>query len=80
VVLEIVRGALWLAAAGMVLGTGGAFAPTRLLTASLFSVSPTDPATFVGTGALVLLMSLVASAVPAYRGAGVDPSVTLRAE
>jgi putative ABC transport system permease protein len=80
VVAEIVRGALLLAASGIVLGTAGAFAATRLLTSALFSVSRTDPATFAATGLLVLVMSLVASAVPAFRGAGVDPTVALRAE
>jgi ABC-type antimicrobial peptide transport system permease subunit len=79
VVMEIVRGALLLSASGIVLGAVGAFAATRLLTSSLFSVSRADPATFAATGALVLLTSLAASAVPAFRGAGVDPSVTLRA-
>jgi putative ABC transport system permease protein len=80
VVAEIVRGALLLAAVGVVLGTAGAFAATRLLTSSLFSVSRADPMTFAVTGALVLVMSLAASAVPAFRGAGVDPSLTLRAD
>jgi putative ABC transport system permease protein len=80
VVIEIVRGALRLAASGIVVGAVGAFAATRLLTASLFSVSRVDPVTFAVTGTLMLVMSLVASAVPAFRGAGVDPSVTLRAE
>jgi len=80
VVMEIVRGAVLLAVSGIALGTGAAFAATRLLAASLFSVSPSDPATFAATGMVVLVMSLAASAVPAFRGAGVDPSVTLRAD
>jgi len=80
VVMEIVRGAMLLAAAGVVIGAAGAFAVTRLLSASLFTVSRADPATFVATSTLVLLMALAASAVPAFRGAGVDPSVTLRAD
>jgi ABC-type antimicrobial peptide transport system permease subunit len=80
VVLEIVRGALLLAASGIVLGAVGAFAATRVLTSSLFSVSRADPATFAVTATLMLVTSLVASAVPAFRGAGVDPSVTLRVE
>jgi predicted permease len=80
VVMEIVRGAMVLSVSGIVLGAAGAFAATRLLTSSLFSVSRADPATFAATGILVLVMSLAASAMPAFRGAGVDPSVTLRAE
>ncbi|HUK36534.1 MAG TPA: FtsX-like permease family protein [Vicinamibacterales bacterium] len=42
VVMEIVRGALLLAASGIVLGAAGAFAATRLLVSSLFSVSRAD--------------------------------------
>jgi putative ABC transport system permease protein len=80
VVLEIVRGALRLAAVGIVLGAVSAFAATRLLISSLFGVNRTDPATFAVMSLLVLAMSLAASVVPAFRGAGVDPSVTLRAE
>jgi putative ABC transport system permease protein len=80
VVAEIVRGALLLAVSGIGLGAVGAFVATRLLTASLFNISHRDPATFAATGILVLVMSLVASAVPAFRGASVDPSVTLRAD
>jgi putative ABC transport system permease protein len=80
VVRDIIRGALLLAVSGIVLGAAGAFAATRLLSASLFNVSRVDPATFAVTGVLVLVMSLVASAVPAFRGAGVDPSITLRNE
>jgi putative ABC transport system permease protein len=80
VVLEIVRGALLLAVSGIGLGVVGAFAAVRLLNSSLFSIGRTDPATFAVTGAVVFVMSLAASAVPAFRGAGVDPSVTLRAD
>jgi hypothetical protein len=63
------RGALLLAASGIVLAALGAFAATGLLTSSLFSVSRADPATFAVTATLMLLTSLVASAVPAFRGA-----------
>ena len=80
VVMEIIRGAMLLATSGIVLGAAGSFAATRLLTSSLFSVSGTDPATFVATSTVVFVMSLAASAVPAFRGASVDPSVTLRAD
>jgi len=80
VVMDIVRDALLLAAAGIVLGAAGAFAATQLLASSLFSVSRGDPTTFAATAAIVLVVSLLASAVPAFRGAGVDPSVTLRAD
>jgi putative ABC transport system permease protein len=80
VTLEIVRGALVLAALGLALGLAGAFALTRLLTSWLFSVSPADPATFAATALLVAIVSLLASYVPARRAASVDPLSVLRAE
>jgi putative ABC transport system permease protein len=80
VVGEIVRGALLLAATGVVLGAIGAFAATRLLTASLFSVGRADPATFAVTSILVVVMSLVACWLPAQRAASVDPLLALRAD
>jgi putative ABC transport system permease protein len=80
VVVEVVRGALALTAAGVGLGLIAAFAVTRMLTAWLFTVSPTDPATFAATGLLLAVVALLASSVPAFRAASVDPSSVLRAE
>jgi len=44
----------------------------------LFHIQPTDPLTFAITGALLLIASLVASGLPAYRAARLDPIQTLR--
>jgi predicted permease len=80
VIMEVVRSALFLAASGVVLGLAAAFALTRLLTSWLFNISPGDPATF-GTAAVVLgVMAVLASYVPAYRSASIDPASVLRAE
>jgi putative ABC transport system permease protein len=46
----------------------------------LFGVSRLDPITYLGVIALLAAVSAVASWVPAWRAARVDPSVTLRAE
>jgi putative ABC transport system permease protein len=78
VVTGIVRGALSLAAAGLVLGLAGAWALTRLLTSQLFSVSPTDPATFVAASLLLVVVTVLASYVPGRRAAGVDPVSVLK--
>jgi putative ABC transport system permease protein len=80
VVGEIVRGALLLAATGVVLGAIGAVAATKLLTASLFSVRRTDPATFAVTALLVVVMALLACWLPAQRAASIDPLTALRAD
>jgi putative ABC transport system permease protein len=80
VVLETLRGGMMLAAGGIALGLAVAVAATRALQTWLFGVGPLDVATFAGTATLLALTALVASAVPAARGASVDPVRVLRAE
>ena len=67
-------------ALGVALGIGGAFALGRLLASLIFSVKATDPVTFLGTAALLALISLLACVVPAYRATRVDPVSALRYE
>jgi putative ABC transport system permease protein len=80
VVVETLRGAMLLAAAGTLLGLGTAVGVTRALQSWLFGVSPLDVSTFAGTAALLAVMALLASAIPAARGASVDPVRVLRSE
>ena len=80
VIVEVVRRALLLAASGLVLGLAAALALTRLLASFLFSVGPTDPATFAAVSLLLLLVAMLASFVPARRAANVDPVSVLRTE
>ena len=64
--------------AGVAIGTGGAFALTRVMQAMLFHVSATDPATFVGIALLFVLVALVASYIPARRATQIDPMAAFR--
>jgi ABC-type antimicrobial peptide transport system permease subunit len=80
VVSAVVRSALLLAIVGIALGLAGAFGVTRFIASFLFGVSPTDPATLASVAAAILLVTVVASYVPARRAAGVDPVSVLRAE
>jgi ABC-type antimicrobial peptide transport system permease subunit len=76
----VVRRALGLTAAGLVLGMAGALAATRVLGAFLVDVSPTDPATLVAVAFLFTAVALLASWLPARRAAAVDPMRALRSE
>ena len=76
----VLRRTLVLAGAGVVLGTAGALAVTRVLANSLFEVKPTDPLTFAAVAALLGCVALLAGLIPAQRATKVDPMVALRYE
>jgi ABC-type antimicrobial peptide transport system permease subunit len=67
-----------MAGLGLVIGLAGAFAATRVLKSLVFGVSTTDPLTFVAAAALLALVALAASLVPAWRVTRLDPALTLR--
>jgi putative ABC transport system permease protein len=68
------------ALAGLVLGVVGALGTTRLAASLLYGIGPRDPLTFAGVVALLVLVALGASWLPAARATRVDPIVALRAE
>ena len=76
----IVRQGMILALTGVAIGLAGAFALTRLMRSLLFGVRSTDPLTFVAIAALLTLIALLASYIPARRAARIDPMVSLRCE
>jgi len=80
-VLGLVVGqGLRLAGAGVLLGLAAAYALARLLSTQLFQVPPFDPLTFLVMAAVLLLVALLASYLPARRAMKVDPAVALRHE
>lgn len=76
----VLRSGLLLAGIGCVIGLAGAAAASSLLRSFLFDVSPWDPLTMAGAAAVVLVLALAASAIPARRAASVDPMKALRGE
>ena len=76
----VVEHGLKLTLAGVVLGLGGAYALTRVMSSLLFEVSATDPLTFVIVPLLLALVALAACLVPARRATKVDPMIALRYE
>ena len=69
-----------LVAVGLILGLAGALAATRSLSALLFGVRLTNPASYIAVAALMLCVGLLASYFPARRATQVDPMVALRDE
>jgi ABC-type antimicrobial peptide transport system permease subunit len=80
-VLAMVLGeAAWMVFGGIVAGTAIAAGATRWVSSLLYGLKPTDTATYVFSGALLAVVALAASAVPAWRAARVDPMEALRDE
>lgn len=69
---------LGLAAIGIGCGAAVSLFVTRLLSAQLFGVGATDPTVFAGVAILVLLVALVASALPTLRATRANPLDALR--
>jgi ABC-type antimicrobial peptide transport system permease subunit len=69
-----------LAAIGCAAGLIGALAVSKLLGSMLFNVSATDPLILMGSIAIMILLSLIACAVPAQRAASANPVDALRSE
>ncbi len=65
---------------GLVIGLGGAFALTRLMSSLLFGVSSTDAATFVLVAVGLMLVGVFACYLPVRRATRVDPLIALRYE
>jgi putative ABC transport system permease protein len=67
-----------LALLGCGLGVVGSLAVSRLVGSFLFAVSATDPFAYSGAVLIMMLMALLASALPAMRAASADPMKALR--
>jgi predicted permease len=76
----LTRGALASMAAGLVAGIVAAAALGRFASAFLYGVEPTDAISLAAAAASLVVATGVASFLPAWRAAGIDPGDILKAE
>lgn len=79
VVRLIVSNGLTLGVAGLAIGVAGAMAAGCSLETQMFRTTATDPGTYGTVAATLLLVSFMASVIPARRAVRVDPHAALRA-
>lgn len=77
---EVLSRAAIVTGIGALVGLIAALATSRLLSALLFQVSPTDPLALGGACAVLLAVGAVAAYLPARRATRIDPVQALRAE
>jgi ABC-type antimicrobial peptide transport system permease subunit len=76
----ILADGLQLVTIGLIVGLAGAITLTRMLASFLYNIRPIDPLTFITVPALLLLVTIAACALPAWRAATIDPTQALRSE
>lgn len=76
----ILREALMLIGAGLVIGVPGAMAVMKLVRGLLYGVSVGDPGSILIGVLSLLLIGSAAAFLPAWRASRVDPNLALRYE
>jgi predicted permease len=77
---QVLNDTLKMAVTGIVIGGVVAFALARVVSSLLFATSATDPVTFFGMVAVLLVVAAIAGYLPARRASRIDPMRALRAE
>jgi predicted permease len=76
----VTRDAMWPAIAGIAVGGVAALASAKVMATLVFGVTASDPVTLAGVAVTLAVVALLASVVPAWHAAHVDPVKVLRAE
>ncbi len=78
IVKLVVREALWLLGAGLLLGAAGSVALRSVVAGQLYGVKPLDPVVMSAVILTLAVVGLIACVLPARRAARVDPVIVLR--
>jgi putative ABC transport system permease protein len=65
---------------GLALGVAGALALGHVVASFIYGIAPYDPLTFAAVAALLATVALLASIIPAFRAARIEPTRALREE
>jgi predicted permease len=76
----VVGSGVKLVGVGVVLGVGIALALSRFVESQLYGTDSRDPAVLTAVGATLLVVAMMAAAIPAWRATRLDPVRALRAE
>jgi len=76
----VMANAAIITAIGLVVGALGAAGLTRFLRGLLYETQPLDLATFAGMSALLFVVGLLASYLPARKAAAVSPMEAMRTD
>lgn len=78
IVVLVMRRSFMVCSLGLALGIGGALALRRVIATQLRGVSPVDPAVFISVSALIVVVALFATLLPARSAANTDPLVAMK--
>jgi len=80
VLVMVLEQAMLVGVLGLTLGIGAALLLTRFMSGLLFGIGVRDPITFVALPALLLVVTGLATLIPALRAIRINPIIALRAE
>jgi ABC-type antimicrobial peptide transport system permease subunit len=76
----LMRRGQWLAIGGVAIGLASAYAGGRAVASMVYGIRAADPIVLAAATALVVLITGIATAIPARRAARIDPILALRGE
>jgi ABC-type antimicrobial peptide transport system permease subunit len=80
VVQLVARQSLKMLGIGLALGLAGGIGIASMMGSVLYGLSPADPLTLASVIALLSLVTITATAFPAWRASRIDPVIALRSE